>query len=172
MESWWASWHDEPLYQGALLPGCLVPTWPPALESLDASHPVQLHPTDLIVMTQTCDLLHKPPPFVTLCRFFSLQEYEEANPQFKKKGSWERVRKGYVIGLHLLASPTAPEDNRQALVVDFREIYSLPHAYLCRHAGTLSSRWRLRSPYLEHFSQAFARFFMRVGLPADIPPYK
>jgi len=29
----------------------------------------------------------------------------------------------------------------------------------------------LRSPYLEHFSQAFARFFMRVGLPTAIPPF-
>jgi hypothetical protein len=28
-----------------------------------------------------------------------------------------------------------------------------------------------RSPYLEHFSQAFARFFMRVGLPSTIPGF-
>jgi hypothetical protein len=32
--------------------------------------------------------------------------------------------------------------------------------------------WRLQSPYLEHFSQAFARFFMRVGLPSAVPPFK
>ncbi len=38
--------------------------------------------------------------------------------------------KGRVEGLRLLASPTVPEDNRQALVVDFREIFSLPHDYL------------------------------------------
>jgi len=30
---------------------------------------------------------------------------------------------------------------------------------------------RLLSPYREHLSQAFARFFMRVGLPVDIPPF-
>jgi len=29
-------------------------------------------------------------------------------------------------------------------------------------------RLRLRPPYREHLSQAFARFFMRVGLPTDI----
>ncbi len=173
MESWWEPWDGKQLYQGALLPECLVPDWPAALDSLDVSYQVKLHPTDLIVMTQSCDLLHKPPRFVALCRYFRLPEYEDANASFKKKGAWEQVRKGYVAGLHLLASPEAPEDNRQALVVDFREIYSLPHAYLCRHAEQLPApRWRLRSPYLEHFSQAFARFFMRVGLPTAIPPYK
>jgi hypothetical protein len=59
----------------------------------------------------------------------------------------------------------------QALVVDFREIYSLPFDYLAERTNLLGRRWRLRSPYLEHFSQAFARFFMRVGLPSTIPPF-
>jgi hypothetical protein len=58
------------------------------------------------------------------------------------------------------------------LVVDFRQIISLPFAYLSRHAEQLGPRWRLQSPYLEHFSQAFARFFMRVGLPSALPPFR
>jgi hypothetical protein len=72
----------------------------------------------------------------------------------------------------LLASPTVPDDNRQALVVDFREIYSLPHDYLADHAKRLGPHWRLKSPFPEHFSQAFARFFMRVGLPSTIPEFR
>ncbi len=59
-----------------------------------------------------------------------------------------------------------------ALVVDFREIYSLPFELLTLQAEAAEKRWRLKSPYLEHFSQAFARFFMRVGLPSAIPPFK
>jgi hypothetical protein len=93
------------------------------------------------------------------------------NPGFAKKGRWNEVLKGRVEGLHLLASPAAPDDSHQALVVDFREIYSLPYAYLAAHATRLGPRWRLRSPYLEHFSPAFARFFMRVGLPSTIPNF-
>jgi hypothetical protein len=69
----------------------------------------------------------------------------------------------HIEGLHLLASPTEPANNRGALVVDFREIYSLPFDDLVSRAPQFGPRWRL--PYLEHFSQAFARFFMRVGLP-------
>ena len=30
----------------------------------------------------------------------------------------------------------------------------------------------MRSPYREHLAQAFARYFMRVGLPVDIPAFK
>src|SRR5205814_9512434 len=102
---------------------------------------------------------------------FTLTEFETVNAAFAKKGRWNEVLKGRIEGLHLLASPTNPADNREAWVVDFREIYSLPFDYLVGQATRLGPRWRLRSPYLEHFSQAFARFFMRVGLPSTIPPF-
>ena len=109
---------------------------------------------------------------MALCPIHSLSRFEEVNPNFKKKGQWEQVRKGRVEGLHLLASPDDPANNREALVVDFRQIYSLPFGYLTRHATALGNRHRLQSPFLEHFSQAFARFFMRVGLPSSIPAYE
>ena len=102
----------------------------------------------------------------------TITAFEERNARFKQKGKWEEVRKGRVEGLHLLASPEDPEDNKKALVVDFGEIFSLPPEYLRRRAEQVRARWRLSSPFLEHFSQAFARYFMRVGLPSSIPPYK
>jgi hypothetical protein len=49
------------------------------------------------------------------------------------------VLKGRIAGLHLLASPIDPADNGKALVVDFREIYSLPHDYLARRVGDLET---------------------------------
>jgi hypothetical protein len=72
----------------------------------------------------------------------------------------------------LLPSPIDHADNQTVLIVHFREIFSLPFVYLQRHAGSFETRLRLQSPYLEHFAQGFARFFMRVGLPLDIPSYK
>ena len=80
--------------------------------------------------------------------------------------------KNKVEGLHLLPGVDAPQNNRDALVVDFRLIVSLPIGYVTRHAEALENRPRLLSPYVEHFSQSFARFFMRVGLPSQIPAYK
>ena len=75
------------------------------------------------------------------------------------------------MALHLLQSPTNPQSQADHLVVDFQEIYSLPEEYLRRVAEGMGSRWRLDSPYLEHFSQAFARMFMRVALPQDLPKF-
>lgn len=109
---------------------------------------------------------------MALCPIFPISRFEEINEEMKKKGRWEEVRKGRVEGLHLLSSPTNPTDNRESLVVDFREIYSLPFEMLTQHALEVGARWRLKPPYLEHFSQAFARFFMRVGLPSAISPFK
>jgi hypothetical protein len=103
-----------------------------------------------------------------VCAINLISEFEETNPAFAKKGKWNEVLAGRIEGLHLLASPTNPDNNREALVVNFREMYTLPYEYLLKHATDLDFRWRLKSPYLEHFSQAFARLFMRVGLPSAI----
>lgn len=127
---------------------------------------------DLIVVTQSCDLENRKIRLVATCPIYPIVEYEKINQAFARKGRWEEVRQGRVETLHLLSSPTNPADNRDALVVDFREVYSLPFEFLAKHAEAQGQRWRLKPPYLEHFSQAFARFFMRVGLPSSIPPFK
>lgn len=175
MEPFWVECAETTLRQGDHLPDCLVP-----IPTEDFDSKAQVGETveipcdvyDLIVITQSCDLVNEPKPqFVTLCPIYTIVEFESVNPNFKKKCRWNDVLKGRVSGLHLLASPTNPDNNREALVVDFREIYSLPHNYLMRRVSNLESHWRLRSPYLEHFSQAFARYFMRVGLPSGIPRF-
>lgn len=126
---------------------------------------------DCIVLTQSCDLVNAPQPkLVTLCPVHSIAAFEEANPSFAKgKGPWSEVRSGRREGLHLLSATKPSIDFRECRVVDFREVYSLPFDYLSEKALKLERRWRLESPFLEHFSQAFARFFMRVGLPSNLP---
>ena len=161
------------LAQEDYLPDCFVPVFNPEYGATNRDpEDVPVDDRDCIVVTQTCDLENDKAHFVAMCPLHPIVEFEQINPKFKGKGEWERVRKGRIEGLHLIASLHNPNDNRACLVADFREIYSLPIAYLKDHALSLGSRWRLRSPYLEHFSQAFARFFMRVGLPSSIPPYK
>ena len=127
---------------------------------------------DLIVVTQSCDLENRKVALVACCPIFPVAEFERVNTDFQKRGRWEEVRKGRVEGLRLLGSRTDPDDDRSAAVVDFREIYSLPFDYLTTRRAAPGLRWRLGAPFLEHFSQAFPRFFMRVGLPASIPPFK
>jgi hypothetical protein len=170
MEPFWTKVDEAALWQGDLLPGCLVPVYDSDL-GISGTHAIKAGEYDLILLTQSCDLEQRKARLVACCPICSIAEFETASPTFAKKRRWNEVLKGRIEGLHLLASPTNPENNREALVVDFREIYSLPFDYLSAKAGLLGLRWRLRSPYLEHFSQAFARFFMRVGLPSTIPTF-
>jgi hypothetical protein len=170
VEPFWAQINETVLRQGDHLARCLVPVFGSDLAAT-GTHDVTADEYDLIVVTQSCDLEQRKIRLVAVCPIYTLAEFEAVNVGFTKKGRWNEVLKGRMQGLHLLASPTNPANNREALVVDFREIYSLPFDYLVGRATQLGPRWRLRSPYLEHFSQAFARFFMRVGLPSTIPPF-
>jgi hypothetical protein len=55
-------------------------------------------------------------------------------------------------------------------IIDLQQIYSLPVSFL-RAISVKEKHLRLLPPYREHLSQSFARVFMRVGLPIDIPPF-
>lgn len=171
MTSFWLVVQGDSLAQGDFLPSCLVPEFHPEFGVGNVDQEVKVAKADLIIVTQSCDLENKKVAFVALCPIYGLAKFEEFNPKFANKRTWEEVRKGRHEGLYLLASPTEPTNNRAALVVDFRQIFSLPFGYLAKHATSLDQHWRLQSPYLEHFSQAFARFFMRVGLHSAEPPF-
>lgn len=171
MIPFWKSVEGSDVLQGDWLPGCAIPVFHPKEGSDDLDEDVPLEASDLIVVSQSCDLEQDKTPFVAMCRILSIAEFEEE--QGKPLGKrWEEVRKGRHEGLHLLASPTEPENNQASLVVDFRLVVSLPVGYVRHRAYSVGQRWRLDSPFLEHFSQAFARFFMRVGLPSAIPQFK
>lgn len=89
--------------------------------------------------------------------------------------SWRRycedIADGYVWNQVFLNQFSSDTQSLELRVVDFHQLYTVPREILerlLRERGT--PRLRLRPPYLEHLSQAFARFFMRVGLPQPIAP--
>ncbi len=53
-------------------------------------------------------------------------------------------------------------------VVDLSAVYQLPLEFVRLVAASQTPRLRLLPPYREHISQAFARFWMRIGFPQDI----
>src|SRR5205809_314525 len=129
VEPFWAPISEAALRQVDHLPSCLVPVFGADLAAT-GTHEVSADEYDLSVVTQSCDLEQWKVRLVAACPIYSLTEFEAVNPAFAKKGRWNDVLKGRVEGLHLLASPTEPANSRDALVVDFREIYSLPFEYL------------------------------------------
>lgn len=172
-QPFWSQVTGPTLAQGDLLERCAIPIFGADFGAGEGTiESISVGEAALIVITQSCDLENGKIDLVAMCPTYTLAEFEEQNPKFKPKGRWEDVRKGRVEGLHLLGSPSDPDDNKRALVVDFGQIFSLPPSYLAKKAEASGARWRLDSPFLEHFSQAFARHFMRVGLPSQIPPFK
>lgn len=186
MTSWYEQVaNDTPLTQGDIVSLCPVLTWTnPATfrvgsGQLAAETGVELH--DVVVMSQACDLEQKKLSEVILCPLYPLSEFkarweaaqQAKNPQNAKPNAaaWQKfckhVKSGYQWNLSMLnICPEPPVEHR---VVEFYRVYSTPRSIietlLLERGG---SRSRLKAPYREHLSQAFARFFMRVGLPVDI----
>jgi hypothetical protein len=125
---------------------------------------------DVIVMTQTCDLVpgREKVTEVLLCAAWSRSDLMSGHLATPR--GLEDARRGNLPGYHLLAA--SDFNSRELRVVDFRRVYSLPLTFVRQRAARTGERLRLLPPYREHLSQAFARYFMRVGLPQDIPPFR
>ena len=130
---------------------------------------------NVIVMSQSCDIEQGKVDLVLVSPSWPLEKLGEKNSVFKSPKEflkWKNeLRKGNALGYHLLNKCELEGVERNYMVVDFRNVYSLPLEFLKVLADKADKRIRLLPPYREHLSQAFARFFMRVGLPADIPPF-
>lgn len=125
---------------------------------------------DVIIMSQSCDIVNKKINLVLVCPIFSLTKAEESIDYLKNQKNKEQIRQGNVPGYHLL-NKSDEVGLKDYLLVDFRNVYGVPFNFLIELIKKREKRLRLLPPYREHLSQAFARFFMRVGLPVDIPSF-
>jgi hypothetical protein len=128
---------------------------------------------DVIVTSQSCDLVagREKITEVLLCPVWHRAQLVAPHYLASSKGL-EEARRGILPGFHVLAASGVLGFEREVRIVDFRRVYSLPVPFVRRQAEGSGERLRLLPPYREHLSQAFARFFMRVGLPVNIPPFR
>jgi hypothetical protein len=176
LSDWYELVEGEELMQGDIIEGCPVFRPPPdlALTSLDEAE-FSYHKTNMIVMSQSCDLAGDQKAdmwLALLCPLWRLDEATRANPFLASTTGKEECRRGHLTGYHMISGCNQEQWTRQISIVSFREVWSLPLTSLRTFAGSLGARPRMRSPYREHLAQAFARYFMRVGLPADIPAFQ
>jgi hypothetical protein len=175
------------LTQGDIILDCPVIRWASKPVELKAGHETQTLKSsietvsaDVVVMTQACDLEQHKVTNVILCPHISLDKYKEEweaamkckshNPTQK---AWERtcddIKNGYSWNLSMLNGGNLENLTLTHRIVDFSDVYTLPRTFLESLLESKGqSRMRLCPPYREHLSQAFARFFMRVGLPTGI----
>jgi hypothetical protein len=138
----------------------------------------RLEVVDALVLTQTCDLTQDKVKEVVVCAVASWEALVEAelargNTAVAGSAFIEKLIEGAIPSLSVLhrraARPELPWS-----VANFRRLYTIDRAYLDQVlvARRTARRLRLRSPYREHLAQAFARYFMRVGLPHDAARFR
>ncbi len=162
------------LLQGDLIRDCPIIIPPKAIEP-DGSYEVDVQDYNVVVVSQSCDLENGKVENVLVCPYYlfgdAINQVLAVEEQRSKKSItkfFDDLRKGNQPNYHLLdRDETVGVDDY--LVVDFRNVFAVHIDFLKSHTEQLGSRVRLLPPYREHLSQAFARFFMRVGLPQNIP---
>jgi hypothetical protein len=170
---WYGLVEGPDILQGDFLNNCpvLLPKDPNEIDRDDLDADLQRY--DVVVMSQSCDLEQNHLDLVLVCPHWSLDDFaNKGGDFFKSTEGKEQLRKGNVPGYHMLSESKVDTMARGIRVVDFRVVYSLPIGFIKAFAEKGGQRLRLLPPYREHLSQAFARYFMRVGLPVDIPPFK
>lgn len=171
---WYLQLHppSDKLLQGDLVKACPI-VLPTAELHRDQENEFTIKEFDVVVMSQSCDLENDNLEYVLACPFYSFATYiSYISPEHRKKpgqieNHFKHLEQGIQPNYHLL-------DKHQEFglidyqVVDFRNVFSIHLELLKKHVVNQDNRLRILPPYREHLAQAFARFFMRVGLPQNI----
>lgn len=161
---------NDPLEQGDFIDSC--PILVPIVDINEKTVKTEVIEYDVIIMSQSCDLFYKKLDLVLVCPYHSLEDAEKKYDFLKSTEKKNALRKGNIVAHHLLNKCNINGFQKSYLVVDFRNVYGVPFNFLVKLSKKYKKRLRLLPPYKEHLSQAFARFFMRVGLPIDITEFK
>ena len=176
-EQWYGVAAGDQLHQGDLIDSCPVVTPLAPIKQDDTEAEVNVDKYNVIILSQSCDLAVRENTgkasldFVLVCPVWPLEVFAETVKHFQSSDAKEALRLGHQPSYHLLNKCNIDGFTHDFLVVDFTSVYSVHFDTLAAIAGECGNHLGLLSPYKEHLAQAFARFFMRVGLPADIPKF-
>ncbi len=163
---------DASCLQGDILRSCPVVV-PATASQFDAEGiSAEVLEYDVVILSQSCDLVQRKVDIVLVSPVWELGVMGERSQYLRSRDGREALRRGALPGYHLLNACDIQGFEFPHLVVDFHNVYGVPVDFLFAHARDSGERVRLLPPYREHLAQAFARFFMRVGLPVDISPLR
>jgi hypothetical protein len=160
--------QTDNLEQGDIFYNCTV--LEPSIQNTERGDTisVRMFKLDVVILSQSCDLGHGKITNVTVCPIIKLSRHLDENFTSKgeKKGHVKKLKRGEELRYHIL-NKQAPIIN-DYLVVDLKNAYAVTFESLAELRKISNINIRLLPPYREHLSQAFARIFMRIGLPEDI----
>lgn len=172
-------WYDvvvdsDEITQGDILKNCPVPILFKS-EGLEENMTVdaRIDYIDGIILTQACDLANSKVENIILCSITSKEDFEKEQ---KKKNKTDKDIKNALNGIingrqnayHIINNYKSEDFTQDYYIINFKDIFSVPVELARQIATENGKRLRLCPPYREHLSQAFARYFMRVGLPINI----
>lgn len=168
---WYAVGVFDNLQQGDLFPNCsiVVPdpkTYDRLLSESDGSdlrmpnQPILVIEVDVMVVSQSCDIAKSDCTQILVCQYHPAADYS--------KERRAEIAKDRLAALHMIEACDLEGVAFSQQVLDFRAVYTAPKDFLMALARSRGKRARLLPPYREHMAQAFARYFMRVGLPRNL----
>ena len=171
-------WYEDvppnsPIEQGDIVENCnvIIPNdqhYQAILESKENAEPLDIVEVNGIVLSQSCDIQNEKIDSIIICPIWSLKNFKEKGDWFNSSRAREDLRQGKFPEYHLLQRFKGEELLDDFYFVDFHRIYSIPKKFIKAILKNKPHK-RLLPPYREHLSQSFARYFMRVGLPVNIP---
>jgi len=99
--AWYEIVEGRELYQGDILTSCPLILPPLAIED-GTKVDVDVIEYDVIVMSQSCDLIQNKLKLVLVCPIWALSKFEDKNPNYKNPKMKESLRQGMLPGYHLL----------------------------------------------------------------------
>lgn len=173
---WYEIIEDNQILQGDFLDKVPIPIPPIDIIEVPGSDvgfefkgKFKVETFNIVVMSQSCDLDQLEDDHeVLLCHRYDFSSAYEAKTQ-KSRNDWGMYAKRKNTSPYLLNKCELEGFNFDYQLVDFHRIFSIPFGLIKMLPVFNAKRLRLLSPYREHLSQAFAKVFMRVGLPVDIP---
>jgi hypothetical protein len=164
---------DKRITQGDILKHCPVPILKHIPKEEKTIIQAEMEYVDGIILTQACDLENRKVDNIILCSITSKTDFEN-QMKSRNKGDKEITKniegiiKGQQNAYHIINEYKTDEFSQDYYIINFKDIYSVPVGLAMSVAESNDKRLRLCPPYREHLSQAFARYFMRVGLPINI----
>lgn len=175
---WYDKINDSSLNQGDLIERCPIIVPPSGIIQPGDSISITASIYNVIVMSQSCDLVNGKIRYVLVCNYMRFSEFirnldsKERTPN-NMKANFKKLKDGAFPNYHLL-NKSIENGIDDYLIVEFKNTFSIHIDTLKEHILSLiqnapAQRARLCPPYREQLSQSFAKFFMRVGLPQNIP---
>ena len=91
---------NEPLLQGDFVKSC--PIVIPNNTLSNGKTKAEIANYDVIIMSQSCDLIQRKLDFVLLCPYWTLSEWADKYPEFKSDHVKEALRRGHYFGQCIL----------------------------------------------------------------------